>query len=272
MSKIIPLKPGEPSPSPKGKVWLIGAGPGAADLLTRRAEKAIEQADVILFDSLISDEILALAPPRTERVFVGKRKGAHSMTQDEICALMVTCAQKGLQVARLKAGDPSIYGRSGEELSALSAADIDFEIVPGVTAALSAAADAKISLTQRGLASSLVFATGHDQHGAVLPDWARLALSGATVAVYMGKTVAGETASKLIEAGLAPSTPVMAVENASRADKRLFSGTLSELPALAQKAGVDGPVLILIGEVAGTSLSDALEPLSDLHLAGQRRA
>lgn len=247
----------------KGKVWLVGAGPGAADLLTRRAEKVITSADVILYDSLISDEIFALANPRAEKIHVGKRKGRHAMTQAEISALMVKKALKGLQVARLKAGDPSIYGRSGEELGALDMAGVEFEIIPGVTAALAAAADAKLSLTQRGVASSLVFATGHDKDGNILPDWARLALEGATVALYMGRSVAGETAAKLMEAGLAASTPVLAVENASRPDKQLFQGVLSELHHLAAREDVSGPVLILIGEVAGFSLSDALQPLSE---------
>lgn len=265
MSEIVNLPPREaarPAPLPC-KVWLIGAGPGAADLLTRRAERALAGADVVLYDSLITEEVLALSPPEAERVFVGKRKGAHSMSQEAISALIITHARAGRKVARLKSGDPSVYGRAGEEMEALAAAGIDFEIVPGITAALAAAADAKLSLTRRGVASTLVFATGHSEHGEVLPDWANLALSGATVAVYMGRTVAGRTAARLIRAGLSPATPVMAVENASRTDQKLLAGRLDELDRLAVRSDVSGPVLILIGRVAAESLSRDLRPLAE---------
>ena len=245
----------------QGRVLIVGAGPGAADLLTRRAEQALLRAQTVFYDDLVSKEVLALCASETELVYVGKRKGAHSFSQAEINALLIEEAKKGRTVVRLKAGDPSVYGRSGEEMQALEAAGIDFEVVPGITAALAAAADAKLSLTLRGLSSSLVLATGHAQEGGELPDWADQALKGATVAVYMGRTVAHEIAEKLIAAGLEASTPVLAVENASRANQRLFSGTIAELGDLAARADVSGPVLILIGKVAATSLSDALEPL-----------
>jgi len=245
----------------QGHVFIVGAGPGALDLMTGRAIKALNAADVIIYDALISDEIVESFPLNAQAVFVGKRKGAHSASQHEINALMIAQAKAGKTVVRLKSGDPSVYGRAGEEMAALHADGIAFDIIPGVTAALAAAADAKLSLTQRGQSSSLVFATGQNQHGQ-LPDWAPLALSGATIAVYMGRSVAGDIGAQLVAAGLAATTPVLAVENASRSDQRLFAGTVSELEGLAALVDVDGPVLILIGQVAGNSLSQALEPLT----------
>jgi uroporphyrin-III C-methyltransferase/precorrin-2 dehydrogenase/sirohydrochlorin ferrochelatase len=247
-----------------GFVSLVGAGPGAEDLLTLRAQRALLAADVIVHDRLVPAGIIALGRRDAARIDVGKTKGCHSKSQDEINAILVREARAGRRVVRLKAGDPLVFGRAGEEMAALRQAGIAFEIVPGVTSALAAAAEAEIPLTLRGVASDLVFATGHDQAGATLPNWAGLALSGASIAVYMARSVAGKVAGRLLEAGLAAATPVAVIENATRNERRLFAGTLAELPGFANHCDVTGPALILIGQaVARGALADA-EPLARL--------
>jgi uroporphyrin-III C-methyltransferase/precorrin-2 dehydrogenase/sirohydrochlorin ferrochelatase len=241
-----------------GFVWLVGAGPGAEDLLTLRAQRLLQEADVIVHDRLVPAAVVAMGRRDAERISVGKAKGAHSVPQDRINDLLVELARKGRRVVRLKAGDPLVFGRAGEEMAALAAAGIGHAVVPGITAAVAAAASIKLPLTLRGVASSLVFATGHDRDGDTLPGWAGLALSGATVAVYMGKTVAAAVAARLVEAGLSPATPVAAIENASRADERVFAGTVADLAALADRDDVVGPALIVVGEaVAHADLSTA---------------
>jgi len=250
-----------------GFVWLVGAGPGAEDLLTLRAQRLLQEADVIVHDALVPASVVAMGRRDAERISVGKRKGAHSVPQSEICDLLVELGEKGLKVVRLKAGDPMIFGRAAEEMEALRAGGIGFEIVPGVTAAFAAAASAQIPLTLRGVASNLVFATGHNAKSETLPDWAGLALKGATVAVYMGRTVAAAVADKMIGAGLRPETPVAVVENAAHADERLFAGTLSELAVLSNRSEVDGPVLIVIGEAVGHAALNKAEPLAPLEVA-----
>lgn len=250
-----------------GFVWLVGAGPGAEDLLTLRAQRLLQEADVIVHDALVPASVVAMGRRDAERISVGKRKGAHSVPQSEICELLVELGGKGLKVVRLKAGDPMIFGRAAEEMEALRAGGIGFEIVPGVTAAFAAAASAQIPLTLRGVASNLVFATGHNAKSETLPDWAGLALKGATVAVYMGRTVAAAVADKMISAGLRPETPVAVVENAAHADERLFAGSLSELAVLSNRAEIEGPVLIVIGEAVGHAALNKAEPLAPLEVA-----
>lgn len=253
-----------------GHVTLVGAGPGAEDLLTLRAQRVLQEADVIIHDQLVPDAVVAMGRRDAERISVGKAKGAHSVTQGEINSLLVARAARGERVVRLKSGDPMIFGRAGEEIAALEAANVAYEIVPGVTAALAAASSAKIPLTLRGVSSSVVFATGHDQHGSVLPDWANLALSGSTVAVYMGRTVAGRIATQLMAAGLSGATPVAVIENAARADERLITGRLDSLPRLARRTEIDGPVLIVIGEAvahAGSAGAESLDPVPALTAA-----
>ncbi len=244
-----------------GFVWLVGTGPGAEDLLTLRAQRILQQADVIVHDSLVPESVIAMGRRDAERIHVGKRKGRHSATQDEINAILVREARAGRRVVRLKSGDPLIFGRAGEEMAALREAGIAFEVVPGVTAAFAAAAEAGIALTQRGTASSLVFATGHDAAGDVLPDWAGLALAGATVAVYMGRSVAAEVAARLMEAGLDTATPVAAIENATLPERRHFVGLLRDLTGINERDDVDGPVLMLIGPTAAESATSIAEPL-----------
>lgn len=248
----------------EGHVSLVGAGPGAEDLLTLRAQRLLMEADAIVYDALVPEAVVAMGRRDAERIPVGKRKGCHSKSQKDIDALLVALGREGKRVVRLKSGDPLIFGRAAEELAALRNAGISHEVVPGVTSAFAAAADFALPLTLRGTASSLVFTTGHDLKGDVLPDWARLAVGGATVAVYMGRSVAVSVARRLMEAGLPSDTPVAAVENASRSDARLFHGTLDDLPALARRTELTGPVMVIIGEaVAGADLSRAA-PLAEL--------
>ncbi len=245
-----------------GFVWLVGAGPGAEDLLTLRAQRLLQEADVIVHDGLVPASVVAMGRRDAERISVGKAKGAHSVPQEKINDLLVELARAGRRVVRLKAGDPLVFGRAGEEMAALAAAGVGHAVVPGVTAAIAAAASVKLPLTLRGVASSLVFATGHDRDGETLPGWADPALSGATVAVYMGKTVAAAVAARLVEAGLPATTPVVAVENASRTDERVLAGTVADLPALALRGDLAGPVLIVLGEAAGHADLSAAEPLA----------
>jgi uroporphyrin-III C-methyltransferase/precorrin-2 dehydrogenase/sirohydrochlorin ferrochelatase len=236
----------------EGHVALVGAGPGAEDLITLRAQRLLLQADVIVHDALVPEAVVALGRRDAERIAVGKRKGCHSKSQTEINRLLVSLARDGRQVVRLKSGDPLVFGRAGEEMQALRDAGISYEVVPGVTAALAAAADFELPLTLRGISSSLVFTTGHGLEGEALPDWARLAISGATVAVYMGRSVAADVAARLVAAGLSPDTAVAVVENASLPHRRLLHGTLADLPSLAGRDDLDGPVMTIIGDaVAG---------------------
>jgi len=248
-----------------GHVALVGAGPGAEDLLTLRAHRHLMEADVIAYDALVPEAVIAMGRRDAERLPVGKRKGCHSKSQAEINVLLVKLARQGKRVVRLKSGDPLVFGRAGEEMQALRDAGISYEVVPGVTSAFAAAADFELPLTLRGVTSSMVFTTGHDLKGKSLPDWAKLAISGATVAVYMGRSVAADVATRLIEAGLAPDTAVAVVENASLAGRRKFHGTLADLSSLEARTDLTGPVMTIIGDaVAGANFTGS-EPL-----AGQR--
>ncbi|KQR68840.1 siroheme synthase CysG [Rhizobium sp. Leaf341] len=246
----------------EGRVYLVGAGPGAEDLLTLRAQRVMMEADVLVYDALVPQAIVDMGRRDAERLSVGKRKGCHSKSQDEINALLVRLGREGKRVVRLKSGDPLVYGRAGEEMAALREAGIGYEIVPGITSAFAAAADFELPLTLRGVASSLIFTTGHDLAGDVLPDWARLAVSGATISVYMGRTVAASVAARLIAAGLHRDTTVAVVENASRADRRLLHGTLGELPGLETRDDLDGPVMVIIGDAVAGANFERSEPLS----------
>ena len=245
--------------SPKGYVWLVGAGPGAEDLLTLRAQRVMMQADVIVYDALVPQAVVDMGRRDAIRIPVGKRKNCHSKSQNEINDLLVELGKEGKRVVRLKSGDPLIFGRAAEEMAALREAAIGYEIVPGITSAFAAAADFELPLTLRGVASSLVFTTGHDMTGDVLPDWARLAVSGATIAVYMGRTVAASVAERLIAGGMPEETTVAVVENASRNEARLFHGTLKDLPDLEHRDELTGPVMVVIGEaVAGANFEKSI--------------
>ena len=245
---------GKQSDFPAGTVWLVGAGPGDPELLTRKAERLIGAASVIFYDALVGAGVLDLAPPQARLVHVGKRSGRHSKDQATIDQLIVAAALAGERVVRLKGGDPSIFGRATEELEACAAAGIPVRICPGITAASAAAASLGTSLTLRGLARKLVFVTAHARAGEQLDlDWQALADPAATLAIYMGKAAASEVSRRLIAAGLAPDTPVALVENASLASEQQFRTRLDLLPLAAQTALGDGPALLLIGAAMAVS-------------------
>ncbi len=256
----------------EGHVWLVGAGPGAEDLLTLRAQRVLMEADAIVYDALVPQAIVDMGRRDAERLPVGKRKNCHSKSQDEINRLLVELGRQGKRVVRLKCGDPLVYGRAGEEMAALRDAGVSCEIVPGITSAFAAAADFELPLTLRGVASSLIFTTGHDLTGDVLPDWASLAISGATIAVYMGSTVAASVAERLMGAGLDAETTVAVVENASRADRRLFHGVLKELPDLEARDDLAGPVMVIIGEAVAGANFEKSEPLSAFKVQNAKKA
>lgn len=231
-----------------GTVWLVGAGPGDPDLLTRKAERLIRAASVVFHDALVGPGVLELVPRHVRLVSVGKRSGRHSKDQQTIDALLVEAALAGERVVRLKGGDPAIFGRATEELEACRAAGVPVQVCPGVTAASAAAASLGQSLTLRGLARRLTFVTAHARAGEELElDWAALADPGATLAIYMGKAAAATVSARLIAAGLAADTPVVMVENASLPDERHFSTRLDLLPLAARTALGDGPAVILVG-------------------------
>ena len=230
-----------------GAVWLVGAGPGDPELLTIKALKILQKADVVVHDGLVSDEVLDLAPASARRISVAKRKSRHSYSQDEINRLLVAFALDGLEVVRLKGGDPFIFGRGGEELEACRAAGVDCQIVPGVTAALAASASAGGPLTHRGSAQAVTFVTGHAASGGEPDlDWESLARPNQTVVIYMGLSMATPIAARLMAAGRAGSTPALIVENASRADERRVVTTLAGLAEAA--AALRGPALLIVGE------------------------
>lgn len=256
-----------PSPTvssrlPAGSVALVGAGPGDPGLLTLHALSALEQADVILHDRLVSAEILALANPAAELIEVGKQVGGdHNATQQRIHTLMLEHARAGRRVVRLKGGDPFVFGRGGEELEVLRAHGIPYTVVPGVTAAVACAAYAGIPLTHREHAQSLRFATAHGKDDSeTAHDWTALAQPNQTVAFYMGVGELQRLRDKLVEAGRSPQTPFALVENGSRPQQRVVTGTLADLPEAAGEHAVQSPALLIVGEVAALA--------SELHWFG----
>jgi len=231
-----------------GQVQLVGAGPGDPDLLTIKAHRALQQADIIIYDRLVSRDVIALARRDAELLFVGKKEGNHGIGQDGINDLMVREALSGKRVVRLKGGDPLLFARAGEELAALRAHDIHTEVIPGISAFQGIAATAQIPMTDRDYSNSLTLVTGHLKDGA-FKDWARLAGTGQTLAVYMGVKGASKISAGLISHGVQGSTPVAIVENGTRADERRFYGTLETLAALVTDNAVKSPALLLIGDV-----------------------
>lgn len=235
-----------------GMVWLVGAGPGDPELLTRKAERLIQAASVIFYDALVGPGVLALAASAARLVPVGKRSGRHSRAQDEIDRMIVCAALSGERVVRLKGGDPGIFGRADEELGACRGAGVPVAICPGVTAASAAAAGLGLSLTLRGLARKVTFVTAHARGNEPLDlDWHALADPQATLAVYMGKAAAAQVARNLLKQGLADDTPVIVVENVSLPQERHISTRLDLLPLAARSLG-DGPTLLLIGQAMKT--------------------
>lgn len=234
-------------PPRQGEIILVGAGPGDSGLLTLRGLQVMQLADVVLYDHLVSDEVLDLVRRDADRICVGKRASAHLLPQDEINQLMVQLAQKGKRVVRLKGGDPFIFGRGGEELQAAQQAGIPFQVVPGVTAAAGATAYAGIPLTHRDYAQSVLFITGHCRPDGDDIDWPSLARARQTLAIYMGAVKAAHISQQLILHGRAPSTPVAVIGRGTRPDQQVLTGTLEHLETLA--ASAPSPALLVIGEV-----------------------
>ena len=249
-----------PARARAGRASLVGAGPGSAGMLTLRAAELIRSADVVLFDKLVGPDVLAMARPDARMIDVGKRCGRHAMSQAAINALIARHAQAGAHVVRLKGGDPFVFGRGGEELESLREAGVPCEVVPGITAALAAAAGLGIPLTNRGSSRSLHLITAHGADDR-LPehDWQALARAGGTLAVYMGVRTLPLLAQRLLEAGLDGATPAVAVENASRPNERRVRGSLGQIAAMVAEAGLDGPTLVLIGAVVAQADVAAVE-------------
>jgi len=240
---------------PAGKVYLVGAGPGAPDLITLRGARVLAEADIVFHDALVHPETLALAP-RAQKVAVGKRCGKWTTVQRFINKRLIDAAHAHRTVVRLKGGDPTLFGRAQEEIAALNAAGIEYEVIPGVTAALSAAAEAGISLTQRGVARSVTFVTPRVGAGEAPSDWARSAAAADTAVIYMGAGQAAEIAATLIAHGRAPDTPLVVIENASLPESRRFFLRLSALPSV-ERFGITGPALIMLGAVFAEGLASA---------------
>jgi uroporphyrin-III C-methyltransferase / precorrin-2 dehydrogenase / sirohydrochlorin ferrochelatase len=241
------------APSVAGRVTLVGAGPGEAELLTLKAVRALQSADVILFDDLVSDEVLELARREARRMLVGKRGGRESCRLEDINATMIRLAKAGRHVVRLKSGDVAVFGRAGEELAELKREGIAVEMVPGITAASAMAAAFGVSLTHRDHASELRLVTGHSRHGD-LPenvDWRDLARAHATTVFYMGGRMAGRIAERLIACGLSPDMPVAVAAHLSRPDETRRTGRLADLHAIVAAIGIDRPILIGVGQVFG---------------------
>lgn len=238
------------------KVYLIGAGPGDPELLTLKAARLLASADVVLYDALVSREVLALVSRNAELIDVGKRAGKKLLTQNEINSLLVSYARKSEIVVRLKGGDPLLFGRAGEEMEALRRAQVDFEIVPGITAAVGAAASAKISLTDRRVASQVLFTTfsrgetGHFLDGGL--NWAAVTPE-TTIAIYMPGTHYGEVAERLMENGLSPETPCVVVSQATRAQQQIRWSTIA---MLGREAQLPAPSILLVGRVATQSVDE----------------
>ena len=235
---------------PGGIVYLVGAGPGSADLLTLRAHRLLGEADVIVHDRLISAEVLDMARRDADRIYVGKARANHCLPQEGINDLLVRLAREGRKVVRLKGGDPFVFGRGGEEAEALQAAGVAFEVVPGVTAALACAAQAGIPLTHRDAARVVTFATGHTKDGRLDLDFEQLVMGG-TIAVYMGIVTLPLLRDGLLQAGLDPATPAALIERGGTRAQRVLSGTLDTLVNGAQVWSTGGPTLVMIGDVVG---------------------
>ena len=233
-----------------GKVILVGAGPGDPELLTLKAVRALQQADVVLYDALVDPRILAHARWNARRVLVGKRGGCKSAPQDFIERLMTQEAQAGRTVVRLKGGDPYVFGRGGEERRHLAALGIEVDVIPGITAGIAAPARAGIPVTDRDCARGVALLTGHAAEGAPEPDWAALAKSGLTLVIYMGVARCAAICEALMDGGLSPATPAAIVQSAWQLDERMHASTLRLLPLDVARLGFGSPAILVIGEVA----------------------
>jgi len=247
----------QPTQPNVGRVALVGAGPGDPELITLKGARLIQAADVLVYDNLVSDGVINLASPSAERIFVGKMAGNHTLPQDDICQLLVDKALEGKFVVRLKGGDPFVFGRGGEELDVLLAAGVPVEIVPGVTAALGAAASFGFPLTHRDHAQSCVFVTGHLKDHTVDLNWPALAQANQTIVIYMGITGLDTISTQLQAAGLPGNTPAALIYRATWPTQRIFACTLQSLPETARSNKVKPPALIVIGSVV--SLMQSIE-------------
>ena len=252
-----------------GRVYLVGAGPGDPELLTLRAVRLLEQTDVIVYDHLVSSAVLDFVRPSAERIYAGKRRNEHTLRQEQINALLVRLAREGKQVVRLKGGDPFIFGRGGEELQALAAQGIAFEVVPGVTAASGVSCYAGIPLTHRDYAQTCLFVTGHLKDGTADLDWPSLVRPRQTLVIYMGLGGLSEICRQMVAHGASPDWPVAVVQDGSIATQKVVTGTLADMAERVVQARLTSPCLTIIGEVV--KLHDSLawfrrpEPDSQAH-------
>jgi uroporphyrin-III C-methyltransferase len=247
--------------APTGRVFLVGAGPGDPDLLTLRAARLLAHADVVVYDHLVGREVIGLIAPDAERIYVGKQDSRHSMAQPEINALLVRLARSGRTVVRLKGGDPFVFGRGGEELQALAAEGVPFEVVPGVTAACGVAGYAGIPLTHRDFAQSCLFVTGHLKDGSCDLDWSALVRPRQTVVIYMGLSALATICTQLIAHGLPADWPAAVVAQGTLRSQRVVCATLATLAGEVQREGLQSPCLTIVGEVV--RLRDELAWFSD---------
>jgi uroporphyrin-III C-methyltransferase len=254
-SLLLPKQPLTTTETPaiNGVVYLVGAGPGDPDLLTLKAARLLQLADVVVYDNLVSDGVVQLIRPEAEKIYVGKQTNRHTLPQAEINQLLVNLARQGKQVVRLKGGDPFIFGRGGEELEVLVDAGVAFEVVPGITAASGVSCYAGIPLTHRDYAQSCVVTTGHLKGGTLDLDWPSLARENQTVVIYMGLGAIAQIAEQLIRHGMPADMPAAMVERGTTARQRVVTGTLATLPDLVRTMGLQSPSLIVVGKVVSLS-------------------
>lgn len=266
MNRTTPISP-TPSTDRFGKVSLVGAGPGDIELLTLKAVRALSKADVVLLDDLVNREVLCFARRDARVIEVGKRGGCRSTPQSFIEKLMIRYARRGLRVARVKGGDPFVFGRGGEECAALAAASIAVEVINGVTSGIAAPASAGIAITHRDCAHGVTFITGHTRDGAA-PNWRALVAGGTTLVIYMGIAHVESITSGLLAAGMAPSTPAAAIENGTRHDQRVLRATLATFAARVRETRIASPAILVLGEVARGTLT-TLDEVAHLAPAAQ---
>lgn len=249
MNKLLEEAATEGDQPPRGEVYLVGTGPGDPDLLTFRALRLMQQADVVLYDRLIGDGILNLVRRDAERIYVGKMKEDHSVPQEDISKMLIRLAREGKRVLRLKGGDPFVFGRGGEEIETLADHDVTFQVIPGITAANGCAAYSGIPLTHRDHAQSYVVVTGHEKDGQLNLNWKSLIQPRQTVVVYMGLTTLATITDGFVDNGADPATPAAVIEKGTRAGQRVITGTLETLAEKSDAAEIESPALIIIGSV-----------------------